>query len=82
MYAGIGIEPQEEAMKRRVLIPGITGQDGSYLVELLLSKGYEVLGMVRRTAEDPEQWFARLRDILDRIHFTWRRWRAARASTA
>jgi GDPmannose 4,6-dehydratase len=36
--------------KKRALITGITGQDGSYLAELLLSKGYEVLGMVRRTS--------------------------------
>ena len=41
-------------MKRIALITGITGQDGSYLAELLLSKGYEVHGMVRRVAaEDP-----------------------------
>ena len=34
---------------KRALITGITGQDGSYLAELLLSKGYEVHGLVRRT---------------------------------
>jgi GDPmannose 4,6-dehydratase len=55
-------------MKRRALITGITGQDGSYLAELLLSKGYEVFGMVRRATENPEQRLARLRYILDRIH--------------
>lgn len=37
-------------MTRRALITGITGQDGSYLAELLLSKGYEVVGMVRRSS--------------------------------
>jgi GDPmannose 4,6-dehydratase len=37
-------------MSKRALITGITGQDGSYLAELLLSKGYEVIGMVRRTS--------------------------------
>ncbi|RRR72357.1 MAG: GDP-mannose 4,6-dehydratase [Candidatus Viridilinea halotolerans] len=37
-------------MAKRALITGITGQDGSYLAELLLSKGYEVVGMVRRTS--------------------------------
>ena len=37
-------------MARRALITGITGQDGSYLAELLLSKGYEVIGMVRRSS--------------------------------
>ncbi|HEX5004757.1 MAG TPA: GDP-mannose 4,6-dehydratase [Gemmatimonadales bacterium] len=38
------------AERRRALITGITGQDGSYLAELLLSKGYEVFGVVRRTS--------------------------------
>ena len=41
---------QEERMTRRALITGITGQDGSYLAELLLSKGYEVHGMIRRSS--------------------------------
>lgn len=36
--------------KRRALITGVTGQDGSYLAEFLLGKGYEVIGMVRRTS--------------------------------
>ncbi len=36
--------------KKRVLVTGITGQDGSYLAEFLLSQGYEVLGMVRRSS--------------------------------
>ena len=41
-------------MPKRALITGITGQDGSYLAELLVSKGYEVHGAVRRVAlEDP-----------------------------
>src|SRR2546430_986453 len=43
-------------MKPRALITGITGQDGSHLAELLLDKGYDVIGMVRRTsvgATDP-----------------------------
>jgi GDPmannose 4,6-dehydratase len=35
---------------RRALVTGVTGQDGSYLVELLLSKGYEVWGMIRRSS--------------------------------
>ncbi len=38
------------AMSKRVLITGITGQDGSYLAELLLDKGYDVVGMVRRSS--------------------------------
>lgn len=37
-------------MKKRALVTGITGQDGSYIAELLLSKGYEVFGLKRRTA--------------------------------
>ena len=41
-------------MSKRALITGITGQDGSYLAEFLLSEGYEVHGIVRRVAiEDP-----------------------------
>jgi GDPmannose 4,6-dehydratase len=39
-------------MARRALITGITGQDGSYLAELLLAKGYEVFGLVRRTSTE------------------------------
>ncbi len=53
---------------KRALITGITGQDGSYLSELLLSKGYEVHGIVRRMAlEDPLHRLWRLRHILDKI---------------
>src|SRR3954451_25349179 len=37
-------------MTKKALITGITGQDGSYLAELLLSKGYEVHGLIRRAA--------------------------------
>jgi GDPmannose 4,6-dehydratase len=49
-------------MAKRALITGITGQDGSYLTELLLSKGYEVHGLVRRVAiEDPEGRLARIK---------------------
>jgi GDPmannose 4,6-dehydratase len=40
-----------QAMRKRALITGITGQDGSYLAELLLDKGYEVFGLVRRTSK-------------------------------
>jgi len=55
-------------VKRKALITGITGQDGSYLAELLLSKGYEVHGMVRRVAiEDPEHRFWRIRHLLPHI---------------
>ena len=51
-------------MKRRALITGITGQDGSYLAEWLLEKDYEVFGVVRRSSA-PNLW--RIEHILDRI---------------
>jgi GDPmannose 4,6-dehydratase len=56
-------------MSRRVaLITGITGQDGSYLAELLLAKGYEVHGIVRRVAlEDHENRLQRLAAIRDSV---------------
>jgi GDPmannose 4,6-dehydratase len=54
---------------KRVLITGITGQDGSYLAELLLEKGYEVHGIVRRVAiEDPEHRLWRILHFKDRLH--------------
>lgn len=54
--------------KKRVLITGIDGQDGSYLSEFLLKKGYEVHGMIRRVAlEDPAHHLWRIRHLLDRI---------------
>ncbi len=49
-------------MPRRALITGVTGQDGSYLAEFLLSKGYEVHGMVRRSSSENFERIARLRD--------------------
>jgi GDPmannose 4,6-dehydratase len=53
---------------KKALITGITGQDGSYLAELLVEKGYEVHGIVRRVAlEDPEHHFGRIRHLLPRI---------------
>ena len=55
-------------MTTRALITGITGQDGSYLAEHLLSLGYEVHGLVRRVSfEIPEQRFSRIAHILDRL---------------
>jgi GDPmannose 4,6-dehydratase len=51
-------------MSKRAIITGITGQDGSYLAELLLSKGYEVVGTVRRSSA-PNLW--RIQHLLDRI---------------
>jgi len=53
---------------KRALITGITGQDGSYLAELLLAKGYEVHGIVRRVAlEDPTRRLGRIAHLLDRL---------------
>jgi GDPmannose 4,6-dehydratase len=55
-------------MKKRALITGVTGQDGSYLSELLLSKGYEVHGLVRRVAMEKEAWrFSRIQKTLKDI---------------
>jgi GDPmannose 4,6-dehydratase len=51
-------------MTRRALITGITGQDGSYLAEFLLARGYEVHGMVRRTSSDRLE---RIAHLLDRL---------------
>src|SRR3989441_1964476 len=50
--------------RKTALITGITGQDGSYLAELLLAKGYEVVGMVRRTSHDS---YERIDHLVDRI---------------
>ena len=47
---------------KKALITGITGQDGSYLAELLLAKGYEVHGMVRRSSEEKFERIAHLKD--------------------
>ena len=53
---------------KRALITGISGQDGSYLSELLLEKGYEVHGIVRRAAiEDPEHRMSRIKHLLPRL---------------
>ena len=51
-------------MAKKVLITGITGQDGSYLAEFLLEKGYDVYGMVRRSSMEK---FDRIEHIKDRI---------------
>src|SRR6266702_7474642 len=56
--------PAPHATSRRALITGITGQDGSYLAELLLDKGYEVHGMVRRSSTEK---FDRVEHIRDRL---------------
>ena len=51
-------------MKKRVLITGITGQDGSYMAEFLLEKGYDVFGMIRRASTEK---FERIEHIRDKI---------------
>jgi GDPmannose 4,6-dehydratase len=51
-------------MSRRAIITGITGQDGSYLAELLLEKGYEVIGITRRLSA---QNYWRIEPLLDRV---------------
>ena len=51
-------------MEKRALITGFTGQDGSYLAELLLDKGYEVYGMVRRLSMEN---YDRVEHLLDRV---------------
>ena len=51
-------------MKKRALITGITGQDGSYLAEFLLAKGYEVAGMIRRSSTVN---FGRIEHIQERV---------------
>jgi len=51
--------------QRRALITGITGQDGSYLAEFLLEKGYHVVGMVRRASTESFERIAHLRDRIE-----------------
>ena len=58
-------ESHERQPRKTALITGVTGQDGSYLAELLLDKGYEVVGVVRRTSHDS---YERIGHLLDRLH--------------
>jgi GDPmannose 4,6-dehydratase len=55
-------------MSKRALITGITGQDGSYLAELLLEEGYEVTGMVRRSSTVTFERIAHLQDRIATVH--------------
>src|SRR5205809_4337884 len=57
--------PGERQPRRTALVTGVTGQDGSYLAELLLEKGYEVGAVVRRTSHDS---YERIGHLLDKIH--------------
>jgi GDPmannose 4,6-dehydratase len=55
-------------INKKALVTGITGQDGSYLAEFLLEKGYDVHGIVRRVAiEDPERRLWRIKHLLDKL---------------
>jgi GDPmannose 4,6-dehydratase len=58
-------QPRGSGKPRTAVITGVTGQDGSYLAELLLEKGYEVIGVVRRTSHDS---YERIGHLLDRVH--------------
>lgn len=55
----------ERQPRKTAVVTGVTGQDGSYLAELLLDKGYEVIGVVRRTSHDS---YERIGHLLDRLH--------------
>jgi GDPmannose 4,6-dehydratase len=59
------VSDEEDMAKKVALITGVTGQDGSYLAEFLLEKGYEVFGMVRRASVDK---YERIAHIMDKIH--------------
>jgi GDPmannose 4,6-dehydratase len=52
--------PREAPLRRRALITGITGQDGSYLAELLVAEGYEVWGLVRGQANPRVRYLRQL----------------------
>ena len=54
-------------MSKKALITGVTGQDGSYLAELLLEKGYEVHGMVRRSSTEKRERIEHLKGN-DHLH--------------
>ena len=58
-------QPRASSARKTAVITGVTGQDGSYLAELLLEKGYEVIGVVRRTSHDS---YERIGHLLDRVH--------------
>ena len=58
-------QPRSPRSRKTAVITGVTGQDGSYLAELLLAKGYEVIGVVRRTSHDS---YERIGHLLDRVH--------------
>jgi len=56
-------------MNKTALITGVTGQDGSYLSDLLISKGYKVIGLVRRTVTSNEEKYCNISHLLDNEKF-------------
>ena len=54
--------------QKRALITGITGQDGSYLAELLLEKGYQVFGTVRRSSTERFERLEGIKDSIELLH--------------
>lgn len=62
---------KKKVNKKRALITGITGQDGSYLAELLLKEGYEVWGLIRRTSLEPMLRIEELVRPLQRVHLLY-----------
>ena len=64
----IVLKAKEEKIMKNVLITGITGQDGSYLAELLLEKGYNVYGLMRRKSVVD---YGNVEHIKDKIHFIY-----------
>ena len=58
-------------MSKRALITGITGQDGSYLAELLLGKGYEVIGVLRRSSTLNFERIAHIQDEIELARLCW-----------
>ncbi len=59
-------DPTASGERRRALVTGITGQDGSYLAEFLLERGYEVYGLLRRSSSPS---LDRIEHLVERIHF-------------
>ena len=64
-FVNRGFEPQRAYSKKKALITGLTGQDGAYLAEFLLTKGYEVYGMHRRTSMEI---FDRIQNLIKKIN--------------
>jgi GDPmannose 4,6-dehydratase len=58
----------ESSQPRRALITGITGQDGSYLAEFLLEKGYDVYGVVRRSSTETSERISHIKDRVTLVH--------------